>query len=390
MQEAHYDPDAVAGISIGAFTAAIIAGNEPTERISKLKEFWDLISWPDITPLTDPLGAIKKWHNLVSSCQGFMFGQPGFFTPWLLPPSLQPSGTPAGTSYYDTSLLLRTLPKVVDFDRINRGGKTRLILGATRVRDGSPRWFDSQREKIGPEHVMASGAMPPGFPGIRIDGELYWDGGCYSNTPLDGLYEVLRDKDTLCFVIDLFGPNGREPQSIADVSLTMKEIQFSNRISRNIERVRERHNFAHYLLHINQKHKEAIANHPHRAELEQMMNVARFDIMHILYQKPASEVSTCDCEFSKSSIQDRMQQGYCDMKKALAEREQLAEDQKEARELAPVGSVVNTFAKGTLVQTSFHPARALSKMVSRGKGVGVSLGAGGRNKPVKVPSDVRA
>ena len=362
MQQAGYAPDVVAGISIGAFTAAIVAGNEPAKRLQKLKEFWDTISWPDFPPVTEGEGWVRRWHNLISSWQGFVFGQPGFFRPRPFPaPLLQVSGSPAATSYYDTTPLLETLPRVVDFGRINRRA-TRLILGATRVRDGAPAWFDNFEQKIGLEHVLASGAMPPGFPGIRINGDLYWDGGCYSNTPLEGIYDRLRDDgETLCFVIDLFGPNGREPLDMDEVQLTIKEIQFSNRIKNRIRGIRERHNYAYFFRHILKNHPEAIADHPHREEIRKLMNVGRFDIIHILYQKPSSEVATCDCEFSRTSIEYRRHQGYSDMKRALEERAERARERSLAREIAPVGSVVETFVKGMQVGSSFDATAALSR-----------------------------
>jgi NTE family protein len=351
MQQASYVPDVVAGISIGAFTAAIVAGNEPAKRVEKLREFWNTISWPDFSPVTEGEGWMRKWHNQVSSLQGFVFGQPAFFKPRPFPaPWLQVYGSAEATSYYDTSPLLETLPGLVDFKRINRQA-TRLILGATRVRDGAPAWFDNSKQKLGPEHVMASGAMPPGFPGVRIDGELYWDGGCYSNTPLEGIYEPLRDAgNTLCFVIDLFGPNGREPQDMDEVQLAIKEIQFSNRIKNRIRALCERHNYAHYFRHILENHKEAIDDHPRREEIRQLMNVGRFDIIHILYQKPGTEVATCDCEFSKASIDYRRRQGYSDMKKALDERAERAQERRLAREIVPVGSVVETFCQGLVCE----------------------------------------
>jgi NTE family protein len=231
------------------------------------------------------------------------------------------------------------------------------------VRDGSPAWFDNFKQPLGPNHVMASGAMPPGFPGVRLDGELFWDGGCYSNTPLEGIYATLRDQgDTLCFVIDLFGPNGREPQDLQEVQLTMKEIQFSNRIKNRIRDLAERHNQAHWFRHIVEKHPQAIADHPHRDQIRQLMNVGRFDIVHILYQKPASEVATCDCEFSRSSIENRSRQGYSDMKKALDQRSERAKQRRLAREFAAVGSVVDTFAKGICVKSSLDAPAALSRL----------------------------
>ena len=362
MQHANYMPDVVAGISIGAFTAAIVAGNEPARRIEKLREFWDTISWPELPAVTEGVGWMRKWHNQISSWQGFVFGQPAFFKPRPFPaPYLQVSGSPAATSYYDTTPLLETLPQVIDFGRINRR-ETRLILGATRVRDGQPAWFDNfELEKLGPEHVLASGAMPPGFPGIRIDGELYWDGGCYSNTPLEGIYARLRDSgDTLCFLINLFGPNGREPQDIDEVQLTMKEIQFSNRIANRIQALHQRHKYAHFLRDIARTHPDAIAHHPHREDIEQLIDLGRFDMIHVLYQKPGTEVATCDCEFSKTSIEFRRQQGFSDMKSALADRAARRRERRLAAKLAPTGSEVETFARGMCIKSSFDATAVIS------------------------------
>ena len=387
MQQARYVPDVIAGISIGAFTAAIVAGNEPARRVEKLKEFWDIISWPDAPPMTDGTGWMRKWHNQMSSLQGFVLGQPAFFKPRPFPaPLFQECGSPAATSYYDTTPLIETLSQVVDFKRINQRA-TRLILGATRVRDGAPAWFDNFEQAIGPEHVLASGAMPPGFPGIRINGDLYWDGGCYSNTPLEGIYDKLRDDgDTLCFVIDLYGPNGREPQDMDEVQLTIKEIQFSNRIKNRIQALYERHNYAHFFRHILEKHEEAIADHPHREEIRRLMKVGRFDIIHILYQKPGTEVAACDCEFSKSSIEYRRQQGYLDMKKALAARAERTEQFRLAREIAPIGSVVETFAKGMLLESTFDPAAALARAQERDDELAAALTSPQvRRKAVKIP-----
>jgi len=355
MLEARYEPNVVAGISIGAFTAAIMAGNEPRNWVEKLNEFWETISWPDIPPLGD--GLTRKWHNTLSSCQGFIFGQPGFFGPRFPSPYLQAAGSSGATSFYDTEPLRRTLRHIVDFRKINKRGKMRLILGATRVRDGAPRWFDSHKENISVDHVMASGAMPPGFPGLHIDRELFWDGGCYSNTPLDGVYGALREQgDTLCFVIDLFGPDGREPQDIAEVELAMKNIQFSNRIKLSIERIAERHNYAHWLRHILRKNPKAVEGHPHRKEIKKYVALGRFDFVHILYEKPSWEVPTCDCEFSWSSIQKRRQQGLSDMRKALEEIQHAAKERRTAYDFGATGSVIHTFAKGLHVDCSLHCA----------------------------------
>ena len=176
LKEAGYLPDVCSGISIGAFTAALIAGNNPEDRMEKLRGFWDTISWPEIMQGIPVPPEMRKMHNSMTSMQGFIFGQPNFFEPRMPGAQHQPKGTIAAISHYDTSKLKDTLLKFVNFDRINNN-KTRLLLGATRVKNAEMVFFDSAKEKIGPEHVMASGAMPLGFPPIIINGDMYWEGG---------------------------------------------------------------------------------------------------------------------------------------------------------------------------------------------------------------------
>ena len=201
------------------------------------------------------------------------------------------------------------------------------------------------------------------------------------------IYDQMRDQgDTLCFVIDLFGPSGREPQDMEEVNLTIKEIQFSNRSKNRIRALSERHNYAHYLRHILERHKEAIADHPHREQIRKLINLGRFDMVHILYQKPAWEVATCDCEFSKTSIESRRRQGYSDMKKALAERAERAEERRLARQIAPVGSVYETFAKGICVKSSFDTAAALARRrPTKGRRGESSVRPQFRSRAIKVP-----
>lgn len=161
-----------------------------------------------------------------------------------------------------------------------------------------------------------------------------------------------------------------------EVQLTIKEIQFSNRVKNRIRALRERHNYAHYFQHILKKHKNAIADHPHRAEIEKLMKVGNFDFVHVLYQKPGTEVATCDCEFSKSSIEYRRQQGYSDLKKALDEFSGQVEELRQARETAPIGSVEYTFSKGMQVGSSFNATAAFARAKSNG---------GSRRKPSMHP-----
>jgi len=316
MDEAGYIPDIVSGISIGAFTASIIAGNEPKNRLKALTEFWDTISWPEIPGLPNSSPQMRKMHNKLTSLQGFLFGQPNFFSPRMPGPQFQKKGSIEATSFYDTSKLRDTLLKYVDFDRINKG-KSRLILGSTRVKDGALVFFDSSEMEIGPEHVMSSGSMPPGFPGIRIGDDLYWDGGCVSNTPLEGIFQARLPGNTLCFMIDLFNPHGDEPKNMDDVDTRAKDILYTSRTEHHIGHVQDRQNLARALSHVLEMLPASKKNDPIVKEIQDIANDVHFDIVHIVYDAPDYEVKSKDCEFSKTSIKDRADHGYADMKGAL-------------------------------------------------------------------------
>jgi NTE family protein len=186
---AGFEPEWIAGISIGAVNAAIIAGNEPDKRVPRLKEFWEMVSAPVPWNPVVKTDRGRSVFNETSAALIATFGVPGFFTPRIPPAPLWPPGHPQSQSYYDTSPLKKTLERLVDFDRIN-DLKCRLSVGAVSVTSGNFKYFDNVEfkrlgKRIGPEHIMASGALPPGFPSIVIEGEHYWDGGIASNTPLD-------------------------------------------------------------------------------------------------------------------------------------------------------------------------------------------------------------
>lgn len=319
MQEAGYFPNLVAGISIGAFIGSIIAGNKPEDRIERLTQFFEKISWPETSPFPNSTGDVRKFMNTLSSLQGFLFGQPAFFAPRIPPPTHRLKGTPGATSYYDTSMLRDTLLEFVDFDGINSGKLARLILGVTHVKDGSLVFFDSAKMPLGPEHVMASGAMSPGFPGIEIDGELYWDGGCASNTPLDGILAAQPREETLCFMIDLFAPSEHLPEDMTDVDLTLKNIQFSSRTETHLKQLSNRKNLKSYISYLLKHVPNAVKGTPLPQEIQEAAEDTLFDIIHFSYNKPPYEVSTCDCEFSRNSLKDRAAHGYKDMKAALSD-----------------------------------------------------------------------
>lgn len=317
IHEAGYDPDIVSGISIGAFTAALIAGNEPKNRVAVLKEFWKTISYPDFGENMALTTEMRRTHNTFSSLQGFIFGQPNFFEPRNPQPKQQKEGTIEALSYYDTSPLRETLLKFVDFDRINRNA-TRLLLGATRVKNGELVFFDSKKQKLGPEHVMASGSMPPGFPPIVIDGDMFWDGGCVTNTPLEGIFNIETKGKTLCFMLDLFSAEGTQPRNMDDVSARSKDILYASRTAHHIGHTAEKHNMRKAINHLLEKLGPSAKNDPIVKEIGHFAADYDFDIVHCSYKAPAYEVSSKDCEFSRTSIVDRANHGYKDLKEALA------------------------------------------------------------------------
>ena len=190
LSEAGVYPNWIAGMSIGAINAAIIAGNAPDTRIDRLREFWTQVTsdgpWPGAGDACFAFArgdAMRQLLNQMSAGFSMASGAQGFFKARPVPALFQPAGTLDATSVYDTSELKRTLERLVDFDRINTGA-TRFSVGAVNVRSGNFTYFDNDTHTIRPEHIMASGALPPGFPAVEIEGEYYWDGGLVSNTPL--------------------------------------------------------------------------------------------------------------------------------------------------------------------------------------------------------------
>ena len=220
-------PQWVAGVSIGAINAAIIAGNPPERRVARLHEFWDGVSSQLLAPaLPDRYGPLmREMFNQSSAALVALAGVPGFFTPRFPPAPFQPAGTPGALSYYDTAPLEKTLERLVDFDLINTADvkhKVRLSVGAVNVETGNFRYFDSTdatyTQPIGARHIMASGALPPGFAPVEIDRQFYWDGGLVSNTPLQYVIDQPTATDMLVFQVDLFSARGRMPRNLGEVA----------------------------------------------------------------------------------------------------------------------------------------------------------------------------
>ena len=309
-----YVPDWVAGISIGAINAAIIAGNAQSDRVERLRSFWEEITaqtslWP--AELDGPLAA---WRHTASALTALMFGQPGFFTPRTLQDWFSPSGL---VSYYDASALKGTLERIVDFDRIGDAREMRLSVGAVNVRTGQFVYFDSAKIAIRPEHIMASCALPPGFPPVEIDGEHYWDGGLFSNTPLQYVLDYSPRRSRLTFQVDVFCAQGRLPGNLDEVSERDKDIRYSSRTHVSSRAFRDRHDVRHA---INELHKLLPAELAKTAQAKRLYEygcVTEMDIVQLVYHPIEPQGGSKEYEFSRASMESRWRQGYSDAGAAL-------------------------------------------------------------------------
>jgi NTE family protein len=319
LSTSQYIPDWIAGISIGAINAAIIAGNAPDRRVERLRAFWEGITapsslWPAASCMT--MGD----HRRASSFNALMFGQPGFFAPrwpvhWLL------GATP--TSYYDTRALKDTLERLVDFDRIN-AREIRFSVAAVNVRTGNFAYFDNARTIIRPEHVMASAALPPGFPAVEIDGEYYWDGGLVSNTPLQYVLESIPRRSRLTFQVDLFHARGREPTDLEEVNEREKDIRYSSRTRAVTDLFHMIHDVRHNINSLWDQLPEELRNMPEAKFLYNFGCVTTMDIVELIYRPPDPQGPWKDYEFSRTTMCRRWEQGLCDTQMTLLESPWLA------------------------------------------------------------------
>ena len=326
-----FEPEWVAGISIGAINAAIIAGNDPAKRVDRLKEFWDMVSSPvSWNPIT-PGDRARSLFNETSAALIATFGVPGFFTPRLPPAPLWPQGSPQSLSYYDTAPLKKTLENLVDFDRIN-DLKMRLSVGAVGVTSGNFRYFDNVEfkklgKKIGPEHIMASGALPPGFPSIVIDGEHYWDGGIASNTPLDFVLDEETDRDLLIFQVDLFSARGELPMSLLEAAEREKDIRFSSRTRMNTDKNKQMHNARKAVRDLIGKLPDDLKNDPSVAMLCKAVKENTVTVVHLIYRSKNYESSSKDYDFSHVGVVEHWNAGARDVHLSMRHKEWLERPQ---------------------------------------------------------------
>jgi NTE family protein len=323
LAEANLDPNWVAGISIGAINAAIIAGNAPDKRVDRLRDFWEAVS-------TSPLGvpyfkSIELGnaliHQLVNQARAvniLLFGAPNFFTPRMPPAMTYPAGTPDKASYYDTMPLKATLERLVDFDRIN-AGHMRFSVGAVNVGSGNLTYFDTTTHRIGPEHVMASGSLPPGFPATEVDGEYYWDGGLVSNTPLQWVLDSRPRKDTLAFQIDLWSARGALPHDLTEVEVRHKDIVYSSRTRAATDQYKAFQKLRIAVANLLKQLPDEIRNSDSAEMLAQHADEKVCNIVHLIYRARAYEGIAKDFEFSRRTMEEHWKSGYADARRALAE-----------------------------------------------------------------------
>src|SRR5689334_20769868 len=326
-----FEPEWVAGISIGAVNAAIIAGNDGQTRVKRLKEFWEMVSAP--VPWK-PIGKSDHSRELFNSTSAALiatFGVPGFFTPRVPPAPLWPPGSKQAESYYDTAPLKKTLERLVDFDRIN-DLKTRLSVGAVGVTSGNFRYFDNFEfrklgKKIGPEHIMASGALPPGFPAVLIEDEYYWDGGIASNIPLDYVLENERRRDLLIFQVDLFSARGDLPTTLLEAAEREKDIRYSSRTRMATDMNRQIHNARVAVRDLISKLPESLRHDPSVEYLREAAKENTVTVVHLIYRSKNHESNSKDYDFSHIGVVEHWNAGARDVHLSMRHKDWLERPQ---------------------------------------------------------------
>jgi NTE family protein len=324
LHAAGLEPDWLAGVSIGGINAALIAGNRPEHRLDRLRAFWDTVTAAPIWPLElDATGDFgRKARNAWSSLRTLTQGQPGFFSLNLPGPWLSPRGGSQSTAFYDFAPLRETLLRLVDFDLLNQGG-TRFAVGAVNVANGNFAYFDNADTVIGPEHIMASAALPPGLPMVAIGDEQYWDGGLVSNTPLQHLLDQLAGENALVFQVDLFSARGIVPRDMPDVLGRAKDIQYSSRTRLVTDHYMRLYGLRLRLRDLLARLPEAALTEADRALRRDLRRLPRLAILHLIYQQAAYEGDAKDYDFSAASMREHWRSGQRDTERTLLRREWL-------------------------------------------------------------------
>ncbi|MGN1289989.1 MAG: patatin-like phospholipase family protein [Bradyrhizobium sp.] len=320
LHECNIEPDWVCGVSIGAINSAIIAGNPPDKRLERLHTFWDRITNRKIWHYTPDGDIFRKARNFTSSWLTTTLGQPGFFTPHQTNPWFSPAGARTATSYYDTTPLRESLLELVDFDRIN-SKKMRFAVGAVNVLSGNFIYFDNAHDEIIPEHIMASGALPPALPMVKVGTDHFWDGGIVSNTPLQHLLDQEDNMNSLVFQVDLFSARGALPRDIQDVMARHKDIMYSSRTRYNTDVYRKTYNLRTALHNALGKIPDEQLSDDERQLKKANSRLPGITLLQLIYQQKAYEGDAKDHEFSGTSMREHWVSGHEDTKRSLKRRE---------------------------------------------------------------------
>ncbi len=323
-------PDWIAGISIGAINAALIAGNPPERRVGRIREFWETVS---SFPFGAPVYGGPPAHaaggrdvvNETNATIAMLFGVSGFFSPRVPAAPFQAPGTPAAISYYDTGPLRKTLEQLVDFDLLNSGA-VRLSVGAVNVESGNFIYFDSRHQRIDARHIMASGALPPGFPPIEIDGEFFWDGGLVSNTPLQYVLDQPSHRPRLVFQVDLFAARGAMPANLAEASEREKDIRFSSRTRLTTTYELRRQATLQAARRLVAKLPASLRDDPDAKALAALHSESAVTVVHLIYRSKHYESQSKDYEFSRASMLEHWSAGLADTQSTLEDPRWLGRD----------------------------------------------------------------
>jgi NTE family protein len=316
LHEAGVEPDWIIGTSIGAINASIITGNKPQDRLAKLNDFWSRMERPSTWPFVPAWMGISETWSYWSTLVG---GIPGFFEPH--PPAFWGAHVPLGmdrAGFYSTASLRQTLDGLVDFSIIN-ARSPRLTVGAANVRTSMMHYFDSRESEISAEHIMASGALPPAFPAICIDGEFYWDGGILSNTPTEAIFDDYPRRNSLIFAVHLWNPTGPVPASMWEVLHRQKDIQYSSRIASHMTRQQQTHRLRHVVSQLVRYLPDDVRKSETVRELAGYGCVTQMHVVRLLAPRLESENHTKDIDFTPSGIRMRREAGYEATMRALVQ-----------------------------------------------------------------------
>jgi NTE family protein len=315
LHESGIEPDWIIGTSIGAINAALLCGNEPANRMDRLNMFWREVEQATLVPNPFDVFGFAAWLGTFSTV---MRGIPSFFTPNLA--AWRGAKAPVGVesaSYYSTAPLRDTLERLVDWKYLC-DCRTRLTVGAVNACTGQMRYFDTRHEPLTAEHVMASGALPPAFGAIRIDGQPYWDGGIYSNTPIEAVLDDKPRRDALIFAVNVWHQTAAEPASIWEVMARTKDIQFASRADSHIARQKQIHRLRHVIRELHKLVPQERRRDPHTEELAAWGCGTTMHVAHLLAPRLEGEDHTKDIDFTARGIRLRREAGFADTMRMVA------------------------------------------------------------------------